>query len=89
MKPLGLFLVGSALLLVVTVALTVTRASAGVASTTVTEGLRNRALAAKANDFGIDAAALPNGVWGIVMDTRYPAGPATVVALADGSASLY
>ena len=55
----------------------------------ITEELRGRALGAKAEDFGIDASVLPEGVWGVVMDTRYPEGLASVVALADGSASLY
>lgn len=59
------------------------------ASPTITQDLRIHALTAKAADFGIKAASLPGGVWGIVMDTQYPEGPATVVALADGSASLY
>ena len=91
MKSLGFPLIAFALILVSTITLMpkFTSASQGAGTTTVTEELRKHVLSGKAKDFGIDAASLPNGVWGIVMDTRYPEGPATVVALADGSASLY
>jgi hypothetical protein len=39
--------------------------------------------------FGIAVPSTPNEPWGVVMDWGVPAGTATVVALADGSASIY
>jgi hypothetical protein len=45
-------------------------------------GLRTMVLASKPATFG-------DGIWGLLMETGYPNGVATLVALADGTVSLY
>jgi len=52
----------------------------------VTEELRARLLRGTASHFSIEPVA---GVWGVLMETGYPEAAATLVALADGTASLY
>lgn len=51
--------------------------------------LRVMALEISAIDAGITSAELPKEVWGLVTDIQYPEGLVTVVALADGTASIY
>jgi hypothetical protein len=52
-------------------------------------GLRNTVLGTKPESIGLDPARLPGGVWGLLMETGHPTGVATLVALADGTVSLY
>jgi len=54
--------------------------------TGVTGQLRARILRGTASEFSIEPLG---GVWGVLMETGYPEAAATLVALADGSASLY
>jgi hypothetical protein len=49
--------------------------------------LRNQLLHATAQQSGI--TPIRGGVWGVIMERGYAKGNATVVALADGTASLY
>jgi hypothetical protein len=52
----------------------------------VMAGMRQRVLSGTASEFGIK----PIGrVWGVLMEMGFPEGWASLVALADGSASLY
>jgi hypothetical protein len=52
----------------------------------VTAELRARLLHGTASQFSIQPVA---GVWGVLMETGYPKAAATLVALGDGTASLY
>jgi hypothetical protein len=52
----------------------------------VTAELRARLLRGTASQFSIEPVA---GVWGVLMETGYPDAAATLVALGDGTASLY
>jgi hypothetical protein len=52
-------------------------------------GLRNSILSLDPAEVGIGPTPELPRVWGFVMDTGYPNGTATVVALADGTTSLY
>lgn len=52
----------------------------------VTADLRGRLLRGTASQFSIKPVA---GVWGVLMETGYPEAAATLVALGDGTASLY
>jgi hypothetical protein len=49
--------------------------------------LRNRILTAKPTDIGLEPA--PNEIWGVLTEMRLLKGVATLVALADGTVSLY
>ena len=62
-------------------------AAGGASGEASTEGsLRDRLLHATAQELGI---APVHGVWGVLMERGYPKGVATVIALADGTASMY
>jgi hypothetical protein len=52
----------------------------------VTAELRARLLRGTASEFSIEPVA---GVWGVLMETGYPEAATTLVALGDGTASLY
>lgn len=52
-------------------------------------GLRNMMLQGSRAKFGLPPAAKPNEPYGVLMDWGIEAGTATVVAVADGSASVY
>jgi hypothetical protein len=52
-------------------------------------GLRQTILTVDPVEVGIAPTPELPRVWGVVMDTGYPNGTATVVALADGTTSLY
>jgi hypothetical protein len=52
-------------------------------------GLRNLMLQGSRAKFGIPAASNPTQPYGVLMDWGIPTGSATVVALADGTASVY
>lgn len=56
---------------------------------TVYQGLRNMVLCGTRERFGLEATASPTEPWGVVMDWGVPNGTATVMALSDGSASIY
>jgi hypothetical protein len=51
--------------------------------------LRDAVFSMKSDALGVVDAANPAGVWGVVMETGYPGVVATLVAIADGSVSLY
>lgn len=51
--------------------------------------LRNRTLSLSPEDVGIAPSIEAPHVWGVVMETGYPVGSATLVSLADGTTSLY
>lgn len=51
--------------------------------------LRNLVFTKKPDAIGVVGPAKPEDVWGVVMETGYPEAIATLVALADGSVSLY
>ncbi len=56
---------------------------------TVYQGLRNMVLCGTRQRFGLKPTASPGEPWGVVMDWGVPNGTATVMALSDGSASIY
>lgn len=51
--------------------------------------LRMQALTGTRAAFGLDASATSATPWGVVMETGFPEGSFTLVALSDGSASIY
>ena len=51
--------------------------------------LRRRALSTQRTDVGIPEPPPEAPVWGILMETGYPGGTATLLALGDGTSSLY
>ncbi len=51
--------------------------------------LRKQALTGTRAVFGLDPAATPTTPWGVVMETGFPEGSFMLVALSDGSASIY
>lgn len=51
--------------------------------------LRRQALTMSADELGLTPTAAHPRVWGILMETGYPEAVATLVAIADGTASLY
>lgn len=51
--------------------------------------LRDAIFSTKRDALGVTDAASSNGIWGVVMETGYPGAVATLVAIADGSVSLY
>lgn len=55
----------------------------------VARDLRDKALSVEAATLGIQPTRERHRVWGALMDTGYPEGVATLVTLADGTASLY
>lgn len=52
-------------------------------------GLRMQALQCDPAQFGITDFTPKHGVWGVLMETGYPEGAVTLLALLDGTASLY
>jgi hypothetical protein len=56
---------------------------------TVYQGLRNMVLCGTRDRFGLAPTSSPTEPWGVVMDWGVPSGTATVMALSDGSASIY
>jgi hypothetical protein len=55
----------------------------------VCEGLRMQILRGSREKLGISAPSNSNQTWGVVMDWGLETGSATVVALSDGTASVY
>jgi hypothetical protein len=55
----------------------------------VYRGLRDAALSTPRSKIGLPPAATPTTPWGVVMDWTTTNGIATVVALSDGTASIY
>jgi hypothetical protein len=55
----------------------------------VYQGLRNMVLHGTRDRFGLPTASTPATPWGVVMDWGIENGTATVMALSDGSASIY
>lgn len=53
------------------------------------QGLRGQILDLDPADAGLDRISAGRRVWGALMETGYPAASATLVALADGTTSLY
>ena len=54
-----------------------------------TRGLRNMILSLKPSEVGISPSKEYPNVWGIVMEIGFPSGLVTLVAMADGTTSLY
>jgi hypothetical protein len=52
-------------------------------------GLRHRALSRKRGEIGIPNPAADAPIWGLLMESGFPGATATIVALADGTTSLY
>jgi hypothetical protein len=52
-------------------------------------GLRNTMLQGSRSKFGLTATAKPTEPWGVLMDWGVQKGTASVVAMSDGSASVY
>ena len=52
-------------------------------------GLRNQVLESSRTALGIPQPSSATEPWGVLMETGYERGAATVVALADGNASIY
>ena len=52
-------------------------------------GLRHQALSTRRTEVGIPAPPPEAPVWGILMETGYPEATATLLALGDGTTSLY
>ena len=52
-------------------------------------GLRQQALSTRRSGIGIPAPPPEAPVWGILMETGYPEATATLLALGDGTTSLY
>lgn len=63
--------------------------AAAFESRTIYLGLRNQALRTKREDIGLAAASKPTEPWGVVMDWNIDDNTATVVAISDGTASVY
>jgi len=55
----------------------------------VIRNLREQALHVSAAELNIVPTEVHRDVWGVLVDTGYPEGVATLVALADGTTSLY
>jgi hypothetical protein len=51
--------------------------------------LRNHILQLNPSDMGLTPSSSAPHVWGVLMETGYPVGSATLVSLADGTTSLY
>lgn len=51
--------------------------------------LRSRILSLDPSEVGLAPSPTAPHVWGVLMETRYTVGTATLVALADGTTSLY
>ena len=51
--------------------------------------LRKQALTGSRSAFGVGESASPTAPWGVVMETGFSEGSFTLVALSDGSASIY
>ena len=51
--------------------------------------LRKQVLTGNRAVFGLDLPATPSTPWGVVMETGFPEGSFTLVALSDGNASIY
>ena len=66
-----------------------TRQTAKHADPRVYFGLRNLLLHGTREKFGVAARSNPNEPWGVLMDWGVEKGTATVVALDDGTASIY
>jgi hypothetical protein len=64
--------------------------SQGKADPEVYQGLRSLALAGSRSSLGLPAGASANEPWGVLMDTSFTDGGSyTVLAVADGNASIY
>ena len=55
----------------------------------VMRDLRLTALQVTPEELGIDPEQFPGNIWGVLMETGFDDGAFTLVALADGTASLY
>ncbi len=55
----------------------------------VMKGLRNEWLTAKPDELGLEGEEAKAKVWGVMMETAFPSGVATLITIRDGTASLY
>ena len=51
--------------------------------------LRSQALKSSRAAFGLDNTSKPTEPWGVLMEIGFPEGSATILAMSDGSASIY
>lgn len=65
------------------------KAEPKVSPENVYEGMRNMVLSGTRERFGLPPTSTPKEPWGVVMDWGVDRGTATVMALLDGSASIY
>jgi hypothetical protein len=65
------------------------RPSSRPAPEEVYRGLRGLALGFSRAKIGLPPAAAPTEPWGVIMDWGVASGPVSIVAIADGSASIY
>lgn len=63
--------------------------SSDTSPSAVYSGLRHQAISISRAEVGIDTPPADAPVWGILMETGYPEATATLVALRDGTTSLY
>ena len=87
MEPTAFAVIGVLVLTVVTVAIVLRRRKVRDTAGNVMLELRKRALHLVPAEVGIQTTA--HEAWGVVMDTTYPQGSATLVSLIDGTASIY
>ena len=65
------------------------RAAADYKPVEMYSGLREMVFSAKSEDLGLKAPPDGPAVWGLVMETGYPEAVMTLVALGDGTVSIY
>ena len=63
--------------------------SAASAEQTVTEKLRLQLLSSSSKELGIQTFTKKHNVWGVVVDMGFPKDTVTLIALADGTTSVY
>ena len=84
-----LILIVGAVVAAVFVGILFVRRRVSTQSPGATAALRSMALNLQPAEAGITVPATPAGVWGAVADIGLPGGSATIVALQDGTASMY
>lgn len=83
----GPLLVAAIVLVMVAILIAAYRRRAEVDAAVSTTGLREMALTAPPSGLGIPV--VPGRPWGVMMDSTRPNGTVSIVAFADGNASLY
>ena len=55
----------------------------------VSAGLREQAFAVEPEEVGVDPSAGRPNIWGLIMETGFPEGAASLVTFSDGTTSMY